>query len=82
VFGCGVLAGFLRAGCVVEVTVRDVSMVACLFVIGSLMMFSGSAVVSGSVFKMLRCLAMVVGRILGHVGLSFVERGLGNQTRA
>jgi hypothetical protein len=56
-----VLAGFLRVmRCVKVVSVCDVRMMACLFVVAAFVMVGGLPVVLCRLFVMLRCLAMVI----------------------
>jgi hypothetical protein len=58
------LFGVMRR--VVEVTFGDVRVVARLFMIARLMVFSGGEMVFGGVFVVLRCLTMMFCCFFGH----------------
>ena len=75
---CVMLAGLLgMVGCVVEVTFRDVRMMAGFFMVASFVMVGGGMVLFGGVFVVLRRLAMVMDGFFGHVQLLFAETSFG-----
>ena len=58
-------------GCVVEVTLRRVSMMSRFLMVGSVMVFCRFMMMLGGMFVVLRCLAMVLCCFLGHTVFSF-----------
>ena len=67
-------------GCVVEVTLRRVSMMSRFLMVGSVMVFCRFMMMLGGMFVVLCCFAMVFCCFFGHIAFSF-KRSAGPEER-